>query len=117
MRRPTQSGRAQRTPVRPRDRWRRSSSADHPAHREERVGPNVTEVPAVGALRLYGAAPAAAMITTTRRDAMLHHDFPQRRRIPGRALRIVIESDRLAAMSMEPLRLGGVDVTVCSGPR
>ena len=47
---------------------------------------------------------------------MLHHNLPCRSRIPGRSIRIVIESDRLAATPIELRSFGGTDVSICSGP-
>ena len=47
---------------------------------------------------------------------MLHHDLPGRSRTPGRSIRVVIESDRLAATPIELRSFGGTEVTICSGP-
>ena len=48
---------------------------------------------------------------------MLQHEFATERRTPGRPIRVVIESERLSSAAIGPLELGGIDVTICSGPR
>ena len=47
---------------------------------------------------------------------MLQRTLTGRSRTPLRPIRVLIESDRLAAGSVRSLGVGGIDVTVCSGP-